>query len=527
MQWYGFQKLRSFVVAFLKPYIAALIIMNRENVFTIWLKSPLHVLAIITATAFLLRLYQLGESFWLDEILHSTRHSVATYSHLLRTIISRPEAPLYRILMISWSRLFGENEIWARTPSLIFGILSIILTYRLAKVRCLEKTALLAAIIMCFSPVHIWYSQEGTAYSMASFFVLSAALTFDRLTREPETNWLYFSYLFFIWASVFTHYYCFFFVVSLTFTSFFLQKSTRNRLLLLHAAVTACFATVIYLKYVNNQLITGLGYLRPFTADQLWMLFFHWFLHGNSLWTVSPYASPIPFLRENPLLLAIQLAAFAIFINGLRQLSKEGKNLNSVMLLCSFFSPQAGLFALNLLGFKHLYIERYVFETLPFFYIILAYGAISIKLKSVRYLTALFVLMISITSYPAYLKKNNDVWTVYKPNPDWRSTAEFLAHQEEPGLRAHVLTATYHMGLQYYLNKIEAGRHFSLNYFTPGRLKQIVLEKKTVRFYLVKNLFWKGRFQSIYNRLEEDSRFFLEDTTAFKGIVLYTFSLRH
>ena len=128
--------------------------MKRDNVFTIWLKSPLHAVAIITATAFLLRLYQLDESFWLDEILHSTRHSVGTYAHLLRTIVTRPEAPLYRALMISWSRLFGENEVWARTPSLIFGILSIIFTYRLARAHCSEKTAKLAAF-MTVSYTHL------------------------------------------------------------------------------------------------------------------------------------------------------------------------------------------------------------------------------------------------------------------------------------------------------------------------------------------------------------------------------------
>ena len=397
-----------------------------------------------------------------------------------------------------WSPLFGENEVWARTPSLIFGIVSIILTFRLARIHCSERAALLAALFMCFSPVHIWYSQEGTPYAMASILVLSAALTFDRLTREPERKWLYAAYLFFIWASVFTHYYCFSFVCSLTAMSLFMEKRTRNRVMRIHAFVTFCFVVVLGVKYFYGSLISGQGFLRPFTFEQLWMLFFHWFLHGNSLWTVSPYSRSVSFLLTHPLLVAIQLIAAAIFINGLCQLSREFRGSNSLLFLCSFASPLAGLFVLNLIGFEHWYIERYVFETFPFFCIVLAHGATSLAQKPVRYLATLFVLVIAVVSYPAYVQKNRDVWTVYKPNPDWRSAAEFLVGQDGSDERVHVFTGTLNTGLRYYLRRLAAKERFVLERFdpdTPARIRAIMKEE---RIYLVRNLFWLGPYESTF-----------------------------
>src|SRR5262249_10272035 len=119
-------------------------------------------IAFIFVVTVLLRLPNFTESLWYDEVYYSTRFVANTLSKLWEQTLSEPPAPLYRLALYGWVGLFGENEIAVRMPSLICGIAAIFLTYALATNYGQTPAASLAALFLCFSSTHIWYSQEAT-----------------------------------------------------------------------------------------------------------------------------------------------------------------------------------------------------------------------------------------------------------------------------------------------------------------------------------------------------------------------------
>ena len=73
--------------------------------------------------------------------------------------------------MFFWVHMFGEHELSVRMPPLVFGLSSIVLTYWIAATYGSRRMALLAAVLLCFSPVHVWYSQEATPYAMTLYCI--------------------------------------------------------------------------------------------------------------------------------------------------------------------------------------------------------------------------------------------------------------------------------------------------------------------------------------------------------------------
>ena len=149
--------------------------MNKENISfynqtTIYFQNnswiPLLILLIIAVS---LRLPNLNESLWLDE-LWSTHVKLGNIILLGRQVLYDSHPPFYYLFMFSWIRLFGDSELSIRIPPLIFGVLSIFLTYKLALRFVGKKGAFLTAFLMSLTPVHIWYSQEARHYSAILFF---------------------------------------------------------------------------------------------------------------------------------------------------------------------------------------------------------------------------------------------------------------------------------------------------------------------------------------------------------------------
>ncbi|MBI3795440.1 MAG: glycosyltransferase family 39 protein [Deltaproteobacteria bacterium] len=128
-------------------------------------KSSLVVLSLVVL-GLVLRLPNLDESLWLDEVLYSTSYVASSLDRLWYLFLNDTAAPLYRVLLFFWTKIFGETELSIRTPSLLFGISSIVLTYGIARAYCSPSVAFLAAALLCFSPAHVWYSQEPWASSI-------------------------------------------------------------------------------------------------------------------------------------------------------------------------------------------------------------------------------------------------------------------------------------------------------------------------------------------------------------------------
>ncbi|MFN0017118.1 MAG: glycosyltransferase family 39 protein [Pirellulaceae bacterium] len=137
------------------------------------------ILAIITALAALLRLWQINESLWVDE-LHTSWCVQGSIFDVAPRAAEGNQSPLYFWLVWGITRLFGESELTLRLPSLLAGIaLPAIAWLLVRRLELGDKTplaAILAALLVCVDHASIFYSTEARPYALVE--LASAAAVF-------------------------------------------------------------------------------------------------------------------------------------------------------------------------------------------------------------------------------------------------------------------------------------------------------------------------------------------------------------
>lgn len=134
------------------------------------------LIAVILLSGFLLRVTAIDDvPFWFDELWTAIKHAKAdTVSILWGNLYSSIEAnlPLYPLLIFIWEKIFGYSEISLKFPSLIAGIFSIYYIYLLGKKVFSEVEGLIAASLMAFLTVPLYYSIEARSYSFLLLFTV-------------------------------------------------------------------------------------------------------------------------------------------------------------------------------------------------------------------------------------------------------------------------------------------------------------------------------------------------------------------
>jgi uncharacterized membrane protein len=169
--------------------------------------------ATLTALAAVLRLYRLGhQGFWFDE------GNTALLVHLspgkMLGLIPQSEStpPLYYCVAWVWARVFGYGEVGLRSLSAVAGILTVPIAFAAATKLASRRTGLIAAALVAFNPLLIWYSQEARSYELLVLFsalsLLAFAYVLDRPTPRASLGWVLASAL-----ALATHYYAILIVV--------------------------------------------------------------------------------------------------------------------------------------------------------------------------------------------------------------------------------------------------------------------------------------------------------------------------
>lgn len=151
------------------------------------------LLAIIVIIGALLRLWQISESFWIDE-LHTSWVVTGPITDVADRAALGNQSPLYFWLAWLCARLSLGPEIAIRLPSLLAGCALPAAVFWLAQelLRGKEKTEdntapLLAAALVAIDPLAIFYSQEARPYAL---LLLTVVVHFALLLRILErTTW--------------------------------------------------------------------------------------------------------------------------------------------------------------------------------------------------------------------------------------------------------------------------------------------------------------------------------------------------
>lgn len=80
--------------------------------------------------------------------------------------------PFYFYFLHFWLKIFGTNEMLLRMSSAVFGIATIPLTYVVGKKLYNRTVGMIAALLVCVSPLMVYYSIEIRMYAAVTFFAI-------------------------------------------------------------------------------------------------------------------------------------------------------------------------------------------------------------------------------------------------------------------------------------------------------------------------------------------------------------------
>ncbi len=157
---------------------------------------PLLLVGILTLIGLGLRLYTIGSKpLWLDEAfsIWLAQQPVREMWAWLVQIDQHP--PLYYTLLHYWIAWVGDGQGWVRFFSALCSGLAIPLLYGAGRNLGTPRTALIAALLLTFSPFHVRYAQEARMYALlilgaaTAIYLLTLILWAQRL-RAARWPWL-------------------------------------------------------------------------------------------------------------------------------------------------------------------------------------------------------------------------------------------------------------------------------------------------------------------------------------------------
>lgn len=150
-----------------------------NNVFLFAVAAAILVLIALRVALFCVK------PFWLDETYTGASVYFESLSSLFNNWI-KPDVhpPLYPMLVLFWSKIFGASDFALRAPSLVFGVSAISVPYFGLRDVIGRQAAAIAALVLAAAPNAIVYSVEARPYglvlllaALATVFAIRYALT--------------------------------------------------------------------------------------------------------------------------------------------------------------------------------------------------------------------------------------------------------------------------------------------------------------------------------------------------------------
>lgn len=390
---------------------------------------PSLLIGIILMGGFL-RVYNLGAtSLQSDEIFTAVR----ARSNLASIFVKTAEeagfgyAPIDR-LFVHFALYFGEGEFVIRFPSVIFGLLSIWLIYRVGKAFFNENIGLIGSFLLSLSTLHLEYSQEARYYAYVVFFFLASLLFYYDLLKKLRIKYLLL-FIVTVFGGVLSHLTSLIFlIVQILFAlTVWLKEGGRTskwasgRHYCVMVSIGGIFFTLL-LCYLRDYLSLLKAIRIDYSPDLLALASYTAVkLSGGSGWILGVYLS--------------------FFILGFWVVTKKYR-LEAILLTILLFLPPVLLFFVRPVGYT--FHIRYVIFVLPVYLLFVAVGldffsgylrkmaedgsggdsAISLK----RWATCLPSL--SVLTIAGVISAQN---YYQRPLEDWRGLGKYLRENAQDG----------------------------------------------------------------------------------------------
>lgn len=375
----------------------------------------LIVLGLLTIWGFILRIYELGyQSLWYDE-----GYSInAALQMLERGLPILPSGHFYSTAILNTSfiassmGLFGSSEFAARLPAVLFGVLTIPLTFYFVKRLIDKKVALITAFLVTFFVLEIVWSRQARMYQQLQFFYLLSLFLFYEFTQKGTNRYLILTIISTI-CTVLSHSFGFSLVI-VFFVYLLLTNITNTK------------------KYLTKEFILNKKFIITFLCGVA-LLVLAEVAFGVFTSILSTRINYFPdymlyLMHIFPIILYLALVGVIILLR------KDYKT--SLLLILAAIVPFYFIcFHVQLLGYRYLYF------ILPLFFIFFAlaidYLTSMISLKRLRFILS-WMPIIVILGLTVYSQSFNFVpQSIYyesmAPQPDFRHAYTFVNQNIEEG----------------------------------------------------------------------------------------------
>jgi hypothetical protein len=319
--------------------------------------TPILV-ALLTAGVFLLRLSQIHQSLYGDEVW--SYQDIA--GHSLLSVISTVHTgaenspPLFFVLAWASAKL-GDPTIWIRLPSLILGTATIPLIYLLGRETVGRTAGLIGAAVLAFSPFSIYYGIEARPYATMAFLLTLSTLALVRAVRTGSRAW-WLVYVLAAAAAAYTHYTAVFVLATQGAWSVWACRDRVREPLMAGALIAVLY--VPWLPHVRGKSLGVIGFLEPLNAHNV-------LTDLGRVIPGYPYAS----LRAIPaiwglIVIAVCCAVGALAIAG-RDAERAGRLVAAQhlpLLIALALATPVGLLLYSMIG-TDLWLARGLYASVP------------------------------------------------------------------------------------------------------------------------------------------------------------------
>ncbi len=344
----------------------------------------------------ILRLVQINQSLWLDEAISALVAKNYTFSAIVFEFLKGDNhPPLFYLMLRLWGLLFGFDDFSLRLLPVLFGTMTIFVTYFFIRKLINSQTAIIVSLFLATSPLHVYYSQELRMYPVVTFLAVLLMYWYLFLIENKVALWRWGLFAILLIGLISTDYIGLFLIPAFVILAF-VEKRNRINLAISFLPLFAAFLWWIPIfllqkETILNQLtsLPGWGNIvggASFKeASVLWMKFV--------LGRISFYPKIFYYLLVGVFSLPIAIGLF------------RSLNRNVWWLWVFLFIPLAGSFISSVVIPSFNY-SRLIF-VLPAFYGLVGYGLMrfSKKIKVVMVGMVLVGNIIGLSWY--YFDENN------------------------------------------------------------------------------------------------------------------------
>lgn len=500
------------------------------------------ILFILVAVSLLFRFDGMVESIWYDEVYRTK--AIYFERSIWKILFVDCHNFLYNALMHIWIQIFGDSEVLIRIPSLVMGYSSALIMQKWIADRWGRLFSVLIFAWFIFSPFHIWYSTEAKNNAMVMLFTVLIFVSYDALIARPDSR----SSNAAIAASVLGIYtdFLLFFPILASWILLYADGVRKHdvalagiyrrimlRTLVLVAPIVIYKAIIIeilfrsYLKFLNfQQLLLFLGdYLvsgnavMPIDTN-------NFVFNAHDIFTALFYVSSI-------------LLVLICIVSGSKWLIANSGSQIVVYFLVPIVIIMLLSLYMHLTGRRQVYLERSLASvTFYFFGIMLFSGVRLLPTGWMQKLVVVFFVMLNIFASSLMLTVHKADWTVYKPNPDWKSASSYVL-KEDANFSSSIIVGTSPLNaLQYYmarsfngnndmfrLDSNQNSRFVSWDSSSNRDFVDVAKSKHALFAYIVRNVYWPVQIDNLLQQVDADTRVKLVDQRSFFGIELYKYQI--